>query len=93
MTIKQQEINSWLTSLFPDINLTSLQYIQSDASQRKYLRLQTNDNFFYNYGHNPRPRLKNFVTTAKIFMQHNITVPEIIHSLLRYRNETYARYS
>lgn len=79
MTTRQLEINAWLHSLFPEIDLTNLQYMQSDASQRKYLRLKIKNNSFIIMDTLPGPEISNFITIAKILTRHNITAPEIIH--------------
>lgn len=79
MTLRLQEIKDWLTSLFPTIDLRKLNYMQSDASSRKYLRLETPDNSFVIMDTKPDKELDNFITLARILAVHKINAPEIIH--------------
>src|SRR5579863_7155771 len=79
MTLRQQEINAWLSSLFPSADLSNLQYLQSDASQRKYLRLKLPGTTYVIMDTKPDQELINFVQIAKILYTHKITAPEIIH--------------
>lgn len=79
MTSRQQEICTWLSSLLPSADLSKLQNIQSDASQRKYSRLQTADGCFVIMDTKPDQEIINFSQLAKILITHKITVPEIIH--------------
>lgn len=79
MTVRLQEIKDWITSLFPTIDLRKLNYMQSDASSRKYLRLETPDNSFVIMDTKPDKELDNFISLARILAAHKINVPEIIH--------------
>jgi aminoglycoside/choline kinase family phosphotransferase len=79
MTLRLQEIKDWLTSLFPTIDLSKLNYMQSDASSRKYLRLETPDNSFVIMDTKPDKELDNFIALARILAVHKINAPEIIH--------------
>jgi aminoglycoside/choline kinase family phosphotransferase len=79
MTLRLQEIKDWLTGLFPSIDLSKLNYMQSDASSRKYLRLETPDNSFVIMDTKPDKELDNFVALARILAVHKINAPEIIH--------------
>lgn len=80
MTLRQQEISTWLSGLYPNIDLSNLQYLQSDASSRKYLRLQTTDAAYVIMDTKPDQELTNFIQIAKILHAHKINSPEIIHS-------------
>lgn len=79
MTLRQQVIHDWIASVLPSADLSKLEYIQSDASQRKYLRLQSMDRSFIIMDTKPDQELINFSQLAKILLAHKITVPEIIH--------------
>ena len=79
MTLRLQEIKDWLTSLFPTVDLSKLNYMQSDASSRKYLRLVTTDNSFIIMDTKPDKELDNFLNLNRILAIHKINVPEIIH--------------
>jgi len=79
MTLRLQEIKDWLTSLFPTIDLSKLNYMQADASSRKYLRLETPDNSFVIMDTKPDKELDNFIALARILAVHKINAPEIIH--------------
>lgn len=78
MTIRTEEIKQWLTSYFPNIDLNNLQYIQADASDRKYLRLILNDASYIVMDTKPGPELDNFIKIAMLFTAHGVHVPEII---------------
>lgn len=79
MTLRLQEIKNWLTSLFPTIDLSNINYMQSDASSRKYIRLITTDKSFIIMDTQPGKELDNFIQLAKILTQHKINAPKIIH--------------
>jgi aminoglycoside/choline kinase family phosphotransferase len=78
MTSRQQDINVWVSSLLPTIDLNSIKYMQSDASQRKYLRVRNNDNSFVIMDTVPGQELINFIKIAKILTDHDISAPEIL---------------
>lgn len=80
MTLRQQEINAWISGLMPDVDLSNLQYLQADASQRKYLRLQLASNSYIIMDTKPNQELLNFTNIARIFHKHDLNVPEIINS-------------
>ncbi|HSX21090.1 MAG TPA: phosphotransferase [Gammaproteobacteria bacterium] len=77
--MRQQEIHAWLSSLLPATDLSNLQYIQADASSRKYLRLRTPTDSFVIMDTKPDQELTKFITIAKILAAHKISVPQIIH--------------
>ncbi len=79
MTLRLQEIKDWLISLFPTIDFSKLNYMQSDASSRKYLRLETTDNSFVIMDTKPDKELDNFLTLTRILGLHKINAPKIIH--------------
>lgn len=79
MTSREQTIHTWLSGLLPNVDLSKLQNIQSDASQRKYSRLQTTAGSFVIMDTKPDQEIINFSQLAKILIIHKITVPEIIH--------------
>jgi aminoglycoside/choline kinase family phosphotransferase len=83
MTFRLQEIKNWITQLFPTVELSKLNYIPSDASNRKYLRLKTTDAAFIIMDTVPGLELDNFIKIAKILISHNINVPQIIHCNLQ----------
>lgn len=78
MTFRQQEINVWLSNLFPNEQINT-KYLQSDASARQYLRLQLPHISYVIMDTKPDQELINFIQIAKILHAHKITVPEIIH--------------
>lgn len=80
MTTRLDEIKQWLLGLLPNIELSSLNYIQADASDRKYLRLSTPDNSFIVMDTKPGLEMTNFINIAKLLSQHELTVPQIIAS-------------
>ncbi len=80
MTTRPGEIKHWLNSIFPNVDLSSLKYIASDASDRKYLRLTLAELSFIIMDSKPSTDLNNFIKIANILSTHNINVPHIIDS-------------
>lgn len=78
MTTRPGEIKQWLTTIFPNIDLSSLKYIQADASDRKYLRLSLTELSFIIMDAKPGPELNRFIKIAEILSQHQVNVPQII---------------
>ncbi len=78
MTIRQQEINTWIASLFPAMDLSNMQYIVSDASQRKYLRLQDANTSYIIMDTAPNQELHNFIELAQLLHKNKLHVPEIL---------------
>lgn len=79
MSTRQQEIHTWLSSLLPTADLSKLQNIQSDASQRKYLRLPHGEESLVIMDTKPDQEIKNFHQIAKILFANKLNVPDIIN--------------
>lgn len=80
MTNRLSEIKNWLSSLEPKINLDSLQYLQSDASSRNYLRCDSELSTFIVMDTKPGEEMTRFSQVAKLLDAHKLTVPKIIAS-------------
>jgi aminoglycoside/choline kinase family phosphotransferase len=78
MSTRLGEIKHWLENLFPNIELNDLQYIQADASDRKYLRLHLTGLSFIIMDTKPGPEMGNFIRIANILTQQQLTAPKII---------------
>ena len=79
MSNRLGEIKAWLTNCFPNVELSNLQYIQADASDRKYLRLKLSELSFIVMDTKPGDSLSNFIKIAGILDLNKVTVPKIIH--------------
>jgi aminoglycoside/choline kinase family phosphotransferase len=79
MTTRLGEIKGWIANFFPNVDLSNLTYMQSDASARKYLRLSLSDLSFVIMDTEPGVELNNFVRIAGILEANNVTVPQIIN--------------
>jgi len=80
MTTRLNEIKNWLSSLEPKINLDSLQYLQSDASSRNYLRCDSDLTSLIVMDTKPGEEMTRFSQVAKLLAAHKLTVPKIIAS-------------
>ncbi len=80
MTLREQEIHAWISSLYPTMDLANLHYLQSDASSRKYMRLQAPSNTYVIMDTKPDQELNNFLQITQILHAHNINTPEIIQA-------------
>lgn len=82
MTTRPGEIKQWLADIFPNVDLGQLKYIQSDAGDRKYLRLNLSDISFIIMDSKPGADIVNFVKIAEILHQNKVNTPKIIASNL-----------
>lgn len=80
MTLRFAEISSWLAVLFPAGEIKSLNYIESDASARKYLRCSLNGESYIIMDTTPGLEQVNFVKIAKMLSANKINSPTIIHN-------------
>ena len=78
MSTRLGEIKNWISGLFPNIDLSSLHYIQADASDRKYLRFNLTELSFIIMDSKPDAEFNNFINIAQLLSQHGLTVPKII---------------
>ena len=78
LTLRQQEIHTWLSSLLPAADLSAIQNIQADASQRKYLRLQTPENSWVIMDTKPDQEIINFNQLATILLAQKVKSLKLI---------------
>lgn len=80
MTARLEEISNWLMELLPHVTVNSLNYIESDASARRYLRCVLDGTSHIIMDTVPGQEQVNFVKIAKILTTNKINAPEIIHN-------------
>lgn len=82
MVSRLTEIRIWLTELFPEKEIVSLKYIESDASARKYLRCTLGTEQYIIMDTTPGQEQINFTKIAKLFAANKINAPQIISNNL-----------
>ena len=78
MSTRLGEIKNWINAVLATPQIDNLQYIQSDASSRKYLRLTCADKSFIIMDTQPGEEMGRFIKIAEILEKHGLAVPHII---------------